>query len=243
MSLYEYQAKEYLRGFGVPVPRGICCLTPDDAVSVASSLGGNAWLIKPQTIQQPPPSRNAFRIARTLREVRRFSLELLGDERAHRNYQNHERMVRCLLIEEVVRVNQAFFVALTRERWTQAPTLIVATADRTLQKRGTLPSHFIVERIDSTTGLSTALASELATEIGIPMRSLPQAIATLKGFYGCYLKTDVLHASIDPLVLGSDGSITAIDVHFDASAAGADFIHDILLNRQHASPKAMPIAS
>ena len=243
MSLYEYQAKEFLRGFGVPVPRGICCLTSDDAVSIATSLGGEAWVIKRQTSPQTRHTHDPFRVARNLKEVHRFSNEMLGDEGISGRYIKDDRNVRCLLVEELVPVLQEYFIAMTRESLTKQPELIASSIRRTKSDATNSPQvGFMVERINPEIGLTHTIAIRLATEIGIPAGSIPQAIAALRGFYGCYLKTDVLHAIIDPLVLGTDGTIKALNVHFDCSDNGGNFIHDILLNRKPPPRQPMPMA-
>ena len=77
------------------------------------------------------------------------------------------------------------------------------------------PEKILKAYIDPLAGLTDAQAAELATGIGIPDASLPQAVALLKGLYTCYMETDASLAEINPLILEGDGTVKALDAKFN----------------------------
>ena len=78
MKIHEYQGKEILRKFGVTVPRGIPCLTVDEAVKAAETLGGPVWVVKAQIHAGGRGKGGGVKVAKSLEQVREFSEQILG---------------------------------------------------------------------------------------------------------------------------------------------------------------------
>ena len=78
MKIHEYQGKELLKQFGVPVPRGIPALSVDEAVAAAEKLGGPVWVVKAQIHAGGRGKGGGVKLARSLDDVRKLASEILG---------------------------------------------------------------------------------------------------------------------------------------------------------------------
>src|SRR5258707_12554328 len=78
MKIHEYQGKEILRRFGVPVPNGITCFSVDEAVDAARKLGGPVWVVKAQIHAGGRGKGGGGKVSRSIEEVRANAAAILG---------------------------------------------------------------------------------------------------------------------------------------------------------------------
>jgi succinyl-CoA synthetase beta subunit len=95
MKIHEYQGKEILRQFGVPVPRGIPAFTVQEAVEAAQKLGGPVWVVKAQIHAGGRGKGGGVKVAKTIEDVKRLAEEILGMQlKTHRHQQRILRVHR-----------------------------------------------------------------------------------------------------------------------------------------------------
>ena len=96
MKIHEYQGKEILRKFGVPVPRGIAAFTVQEAIEAAQKLGGPVWVVKAQIHAGGRGKGGGVKLARSMDEVRQLATEILGMQLVtHQTGQAHADSVRA----------------------------------------------------------------------------------------------------------------------------------------------------
>ena len=88
MNIHEYQAKDLLAKYGVPVPAGFAAMSVDQAVEAAKRLPGPLWVVKSQIHaggrgkgkfkELGPDAKGGVRLAHSIDEVRSHSEEMLG---------------------------------------------------------------------------------------------------------------------------------------------------------------------
>src|SRR5690606_32300482 len=78
MKIHEYQGKEILRQFGVPVPRGIAAFTVQEAVEAAQKLGGAVWVVKAQILAGGRGKGGGVKVAKTSDDVKALAEQILG---------------------------------------------------------------------------------------------------------------------------------------------------------------------
>ena len=78
MKIHEYQAKEILRKFGIPTPRGFPCFSVEDAVEAAKKLGGKVWVVKAQIHAGGRGKGGGVKLAKSLDEVKQHAGQILG---------------------------------------------------------------------------------------------------------------------------------------------------------------------
>ena len=81
MKIHEYQGKEILRNFGVPVPRGIPAFTVQEAVEAAQKLGGPVWVVKAQIHAGGRGKGGGVKVSKTIEDVKRIAGEIRGMQR------------------------------------------------------------------------------------------------------------------------------------------------------------------
>ncbi|HET7864827.1 MAG TPA: ADP-forming succinate--CoA ligase subunit beta [Burkholderiaceae bacterium] len=217
MKIHEYQAKELLRGFNVPVPRGYPAFTVQEAVEAAQKLGGSVWVVKAQIHAGGRGKGGGVKLARSLEEVKTLASQILGMQLKTVQTGPEGQKVRRLLIEEGADIKKEYYVAALTDRATQK-IAIMASSEGGMdieQVAHDTPEKILTEFVDPLVGLTAAQADKLARGIGVPDASVPQAVDALQKLYQCYLDTDAALVEINPLVLEGNGRIKALDAKFN----------------------------
>jgi succinyl-CoA synthetase beta subunit len=222
MKIHEYQGKEILRQFGVPVPRGYPAFSVQEAVEAAQKLGGSVWVVKAQIHAGGRGKGGGVKLARSIDEVRTLSQEILGMQLVTHQTGPGGQKVRRLLIEEGADIRKEYYVAALTDRATQRVAMMASSEGGMdiEQVAHDTPEKILKVFVDPATGLTVAQARELAAGIGVPPASQAQAIDVLQKLYKTYMDTDASLAEINPLILEGSGGIKALDAkfNFDANA-------------------------
>ena len=222
MKIHEYQGKEILRQFGVPVPRGYPAFSIREASEAAQKLGGPVWVVKAQIHAGGRGKGGGVKLARSLDEVQKLAGEILGMQLKTHQTGPEGQKVRRLLIEEGADIKKEYYVAAVTDRATQK-VAIMASSEGGMdieEVAHSTPEKILKVFVDPATGLTDAQGTELANGIGVPAASQAQAIDVFKKLYQCYMDTDCSLAEINPLILEGNGNIKALDAkfNFDANA-------------------------
>jgi succinyl-CoA synthetase beta subunit len=222
MKIHEYQGKELLRNFDVPVPRGYPAFTQQEAFEAAQRLGGKVWVVKAQIHAGGRGKGGGVKLARSLDELKTLSSQILGMQLVTHQTSPQGQKVRRLLIEEGADIKKEYYVAVLTDRATQKVVLMGSSEGGMdiEQVAHDTPEKIIKVFIDPLAGLSDAQAGELARGIGIPGASQAQAVTLFKNLYRCYMETDASLAEINPMILEGNGNVKALDAkfNFDANA-------------------------
>ena len=217
MKIHEYQGKEILRKFGVPVPRGIPAFSVDEAMKAAEQLGGPVWVVKAQIHAGGRGKGGGVKVAKSLAEVKEQASKILGMQLVTHQTGPAGQKVRRLLIEDGAEIKKEYYVAAVTDRATQK-VAIMASSEGGMdieEVAHNTPEKIIKVYVDPLTGMSDAQAGELAKGIGVPAASQAQAIDVLKKLYTTYMETDASLAEINPLILEGNGNIKALDAKFN----------------------------
>jgi succinyl-CoA synthetase beta subunit len=222
MKIHEYQGKEILRRFGVPVPRGFACFTVDEAVAASGKLGGSVWVVKAQIHAGGRGKGGGVKVARSVQEVRDHAKAILGMQLVTHQTGPQGQKVRRLLVEEGADIRKELYLGLVVDRVTQRVCLMASSEGGMdiEEVAAKMPDRIHKVYIDPTTGLTGAEADDIALKIGVPQSALTQARAALQGLYRAFWECDASLAEINPLVLTGDGRVVALDakINFDANA-------------------------
>jgi succinyl-CoA synthetase beta subunit len=217
MKIHEYQGKEILRQYGVPVPRGYAAFSVREAIEAAQKLGGPVWVVKAQIHAGGRGKGGGVKLARSMDEVRALSGQILGMQLKTHQTGAEGQKVRRLLIEEGADIRHEYYVAAVTDRATQKVAMM-ASAEGGMdieEVAHKTPEKIIKVFIDPLVGLTDAQGLALARGIGIPDASQAQAVDLLKKLYACYMATDATLAEINPLILEGNGGIKALDAKFN----------------------------
>ena len=222
MKIHEYQGKEILRGFGVPVPRGYPAFSVLEASEAAQRLGGSVWVVKAQIHAGGRGKGGGVKLARSHDDVKKLAGEILGMQlKTHQTGPDGQK-VRRLLVEEGADIRKEYYVAAVTDRATQKVAMMASSEGGMdiEQVAHDTPEKIVKVFIDPLVGMSDTQAVELARGIGVPAASQAQAVDIFKKLYTCYMETDASLAEINPLILEGNGNVKALDAkfNFDANA-------------------------
>ena len=222
MKIHEYQGKEILSRFGVPVPRGIPAFSVEEAVEAAKKLGGPVWVVKAQIHAGGRGKGGGVKVAKTLDDVKTLAGQILGMQLKTHQTGPEGQKVNRLYIEDGADIQKEYYVSVVTDRGTQK-VAIIASSEGGMdieEVAHSTPEKIIKVFVDPIAGLTDAQAKEVADGIGMPADSTAQTVDILKKLYQCYMETDASLVEINPLNRDSKGKVTALDAkfNFDANA-------------------------
>lgn len=222
MKIHEYQGKEILRQFGVPVPRGYPAFSVREATEAAQKLGGPVWVVKAQIHAGGRGKGGGVKLARSLEDLGALSGQILGMQLKTHQTGPEGQKVRRLYIEEGADIQKELYVSLVTDRASQKVALIASSEGGMdiEEVAHSSPEKIITELVDPLAGLTEAQARKVAGAIGLPEASHAQAVTLLQNLYRCYMETDASLVEINPLNCDSKGNLIALDAkfNFDANA-------------------------
>ena len=222
MKIHEYQGKEILKKFGVTVPRGIPCMSIDEAIKAAETLGGPVWVVKAQIHAGGRGKGGGVKVAKSMDQVREYANQIMGMQLVTHQTGPEGQKVRRLMIEEGADIRKELYVSMVTDRVSQRVVLMASSEggmdiEEVAEKH---PELIHKVAIDPATGLKDAEADDIAAKIGVPPASIHDARKQLQGLYNAYWETDASLAEINPLIITGDGKVIALDAkfNFDANA-------------------------
>jgi len=222
MKIHEYQAKEVLRKFGVPTPRGIPCFSVDEAVQAAQSLGGKVWVVKAQIHAGGRGKGGGVKLAKSVDEVKTLAGQILGMQLVTHQTGPQGQKVRRLLVEEGADIRKELYVGTVVDRQTQKVCLMASSEGGMdiEEVAATHPEKILKVFVDPGTGLKDAEADDVARKLGVPEGGVPQARALLQALYRAFWESDASLAEINPMIITGDGKVAALDakMNFDDNA-------------------------
>jgi succinyl-CoA synthetase beta subunit len=222
MKIHEYQGKELLRNFDVPVPRGYPAFTQQEALEAAQRLGGKVWVVKAQIHAGGRGKGGGVKLARSLDELMALSSQILGMQLATHQTGPQGQKVRRLLIEEGADIKKEYYLGMVVDRDTQRVCLMGSPEggidiEEVAAKH---PEKIHKVFVDPATGLKDSEADGLARTLGLAETSVPEARTLLQELYRAFWETDASLAEINPLIVTGAGRVVALDakMNFDDSA-------------------------
>jgi succinyl-CoA synthetase beta subunit len=217
MKIHEYQGKEILRNFGVPVPRGIPAFTVQEAVEAAQKLGGPVWVVKAQIHAGGRGKGGGVKLARSIDEVKTLAGQILGMQLVTHQTGPAGQKVRRLLIEDGADIKKELYVSVVTDRASQKVAMMASSEggmdiEEVAHKT---PEKIIKVFVDPTKGITDQQAKELADGIGVPAASTAKAVDVFKKLYQVYMETDASLVEVNPLILEGNGNMKALDAKFN----------------------------
>jgi succinyl-CoA synthetase beta subunit/malate-CoA ligase subunit beta len=222
MNIHEYQTKDLLKHYGVPVPPGRVVHTDAQAATVAEEIGGSRWVVKAQIHSGGRGKAGGVRVGSSIDEVRSIANEIIGCHLVTHQTGPEGRLVRRVLVEQASNIEREYYLGLIIDRATRRITL-VASAEGGVEIEVVAkqtPERIIKEVIDPAVGLLDFQCRKVAYKVGLKGALLPQAVKIMKGLYRCMRDNDAIMAEINPLAIVDNGQVVALDAKmtFDDNA-------------------------
>src|SRR5712691_8986181 len=206
MKIHEYQAKELLKKFGVPVPRGIVAHSPDEAYQAAQELACTPVVVKAQIHAGGRGKGGGVKLAKNAEEAREIARQMLGMQLVTHQTGPEGREVRVLLIEEGLPIDKEFYLGIVLDRGAGRPVFMASAAGGMdiEEVAAKTPELILKETIDPAVGFRSFQARKLAFGLGIPAALIVQAVKFMQSLYNAYEQMDASLMEINPFLLTKD---------------------------------------
>ena len=222
MDIHEYQAKELLAGFGVPIPRGGLAYSPEQAAYRAQELGGDAWVVKAQIHSGARGKAGGVRVCQDQHQVWDVADELLGKRMVTHQTGENGKLIGRLYVEEATGFEREIYLGLVLDRKSERIMLVASGAGgmEIEEIAEGEPDSIIRVSIDPAVGLEAFQAREVAFGLGLTIAQVGQMNEILLGCYRAFTELDATMVEINPLVVTVDGHLLALDakMSFDDNA-------------------------
>jgi succinyl-CoA synthetase beta subunit len=221
MKVHEYQAKEILRRYGVPTPRGMVVDTPDEARAAAKELGGRV-VVKAQIHAGGRGKGGGVKLAKDPDEAADLTKKMLGMTLVTHQTGPEGREVRKVLVEEALNIDRELYLGITLDRRIGLPVVMAS-------QQGGMEIEEVAERdpkaihrepIDSILGVQGFQARAVANALGLTGDAYKKCVDFVQKLMRAYIETDASLAEINPLLLTKEGDVLALDckMNFDDNA-------------------------
>ncbi len=222
MEIHEYQAKEILTDFGVPIPRGGLAYSPEQAVYRSHELGGDAWVVKAQIHSGGRGKAGGIKFCRDDEEIWAAADELLGKRLITNQTGAAGKIIHRLYVEEASEIANEYYVGFVLDRQKERIS-IVASSEGGVEIEDIArenPDSLIRVTVEPAVGMQPFQAREIAFKLGIDKSLSSQAITALLGCYRAFRDLDATMVEINPLVVTKNNHLLALDAKmgFDDNA-------------------------
>jgi succinyl-CoA synthetase beta subunit len=222
MKIHEYQGKEILARYGVPVPRGEVCFSKKDARAIAQRLGTRVVVVKAQIHAGGRGKGGGVKLAKSPEEAEHLADQILGMKLVTPQTGVEGRIVRRLLIEEGLDIKRELYLSMLVDRATGMPVFMASAAGgmEIEEVAKTNPEAILKEPINPTVGMQAYQARKLAFGLGLDANVVATAVPFMQSLYRAFMDMDCSLLEINPCVVTGDGRLIALDakVNFDDNA-------------------------
>jgi succinyl-CoA synthetase beta subunit/malate-CoA ligase subunit beta len=222
MNIHEFQAKELMRQYGVPVPAGSVAHSVEQAAAVAEELGVSRFVVKAQIHAGGRGKAGGVKLAHTVDEVRAATDEMIGRALVTAQTGPQGQRVQRVLIEQAVDIAREAYFGLVIDRASQRITIIACDGggveiEETARQE---PARILREAVDPAVGLLDFQCRKVAAHLGLGGKQLPAAVKLMKALYRCFRDNDAVLIEVNPLAVTLDGRLLALDakMQFDDNA-------------------------
>jgi len=222
MNIHEYQAKQVLGGFGVPVPKGKPAFTVEEAVKAAEELGGPVWVVKAQIHAGGRGKGGGVKVVKSIAEVTADAQRMLGMTLVTHQTGPEGRLVKRLYIEDGSAIDRELYLSALVDRETSRIAFIVSTeGGMDIEKVAhDTPEKIHTFQVEPAAGYSPYIGNEIAVALGLKGDPAKQVSKVIKSLYEAFIAKDMSLLEINPLVVTKDGNIICLDakLNFDDNA-------------------------
>ena len=222
MKIHEFQAKEILRKYGVPVPKGHVAKSPNEAEQAAKQLGGGTVVVKAQIHAGGRGKGGGVKIAKNPAEAKKYASEILGMNLVTHQTGPEGKEVNQVLIEQGVDIDRELYAGIVLDRAYGRNAFMVSTEGGVEIEKvaAETPEKILKEWIDPAVGFRPFQANRLAHGLGLSGSQIKAAVKFFMGLYKAYEENDASLAEINPLVVTKQDQVLALDakINFDDNA-------------------------
>jgi succinyl-CoA synthetase beta subunit len=221
MNIHEYQAKEILKRYGVPVPVGRVASTLQEVKAAAAELGG-CCVVKAQIHAGGRGKAGGVKLASSPEDAVEKAAEILGKNLVTHQTGPEGRRVSRVLVEQGVNIERELYLGMVLDRAQSRVTTICSSEGgvEIEEVAAKHPEKILKEAIDPAVGVQPFQCRRLAFGLGVPQEFVGKMVAMMQALYRAFDDCDCSIAEINPLILTKEGQVMALDakMNFDSNA-------------------------
>ena len=222
MDIHEYQSKEILSEYGVPIAAGGLAYSPEQAAYRATEIGGNLWVVKAQIHSGARGKAGGIKVCKSEDEVAKAAEELLGKKLVTQQTGPQGKVCHRLYIEAGCNIEREIYMAFVLDRSKESVTVVVSAEGgmEIEQLAVEKPDSIIKVAVEAAVGMQPFQAREIVFALGLDKTQVNQAVTTILGCYRAMRDLDANMVEINPLVVTKEGNLLAVDAKmgFDENA-------------------------
>jgi succinyl-CoA synthetase beta subunit len=222
MKIHEYQAKEILARFGVPVPSGRMATSAEQAFEIAKSMKTSPIVVKAQIHAGGRGKGGGVKLCKTPDEAKERAKDMLGMQLKTHQTGPEGQTVRRLLIEEGVAIEKEIYVGLVLDRATKRIALMISSEGGMDIEEVAKDHPEKIQRIqiDPALGLMSYQVRDAWFAMGMKAELVGKAIKMCRALYEAYMATDATIVEVNPMIITKGGDLLALDakMNFDDNA-------------------------
>ena len=222
MKIHEYQAKAILARHGVPVPRGEVAFNPNEALEIASRLGGAVVVVKAQIHAGGRGKGGGVKLAKSPEEAEQLARHMIGMTLITHQTGPEGRVVGRVLVEEGLKIARELYLSLVLDRASGKPVMMASSAggmdiEEVAEKT---PEKIVRVYIEPGVGIVPFEARQVAFAIGLDGPLVNKFVKLATSLYEAFVSTDASLVEINPLLVTEGGDLLALDAKmaFDDNA-------------------------
>jgi len=217
MNLHEFQSKDLLASYGIPVPPGRSATSAAEARAAAAALGGDAWMVKAQVHAGGRGKAGGVKRAGSLDEVSALAGQMLGPRLVTKQTTAEGQPVSTILVESTSDIEREFYLSLLVDR-SQRRIAIMASAAGGMdieEVAATDPEKIITEFLDPAAGLQPFQARRIGFALGLDSGRRKQLAGILDGLIRLFVEKDLGMLELNPHVITASSELLALDAKID----------------------------
>jgi malate-CoA ligase subunit beta len=213
MNIHEYQAKQILSKFNVPIPKGLVADSAEAAQSSANELGGDLWVVKAQIHSGARGKAGGIIVCKNEQDVSDATNKLLGKTLVTHQTGPEGKTVHKVYIEEGTDIKKEFYLGLVFDRSSES-IMVIASSEGGMSIEEIAeekPESIVKTKVEAAVGLQAFQAREIAFGLGLEGKAISRCAQAILGTYQAFCSSEATMTEINPLVLTGDDEILALD--------------------------------
>jgi succinyl-CoA synthetase beta subunit len=222
MNIHEYQAKQVLAKFGVPVPRGFPAMSVSEAKKAAQDLGGPVWVVKAQIHAGGRGKAGGVKVVKSIEDVEKEATRILGSTLVTHQTGPKGKQVHRLYIEEGSAIEKEYYLSMLVDRESSRVAIVASTeGGMDIEKVAhDTPDKIVTITVDPVANICPHHVRRLSNALGLTGDLQKQMSPLITDLYRAFTQADMSLLEINPLVVTKDGKLICLDakVGFDDNA-------------------------
>ncbi len=219
MNIHEYQAKELLKKFGVPIPKGVVAFSVEEALEKAKLLKINKYVLKAQIHAGGRGKAGGVKILDNLDDLKKESSNLFGKFLITHQTGPKGKEIKRLYIEEATEIDKEFYLSCLVDR-ASSKIAFISSAEGGMDIEEVAlknPNNVITYKLDYKDKISDEEAEKVVSIFNLKNSTKNQTKKIVQSIYQAFIKTDASLIEINPLVITKKGNILCLDakINFD----------------------------